>query len=102
MSPKLFTSVIVPAFAIGALVALVPGCSRSAAQQASPPPATVTVAPVEQKEIVEWSDFTGRTEPIQSVEIRPRVSGYIQEVRFQSGEMVKKGDVLFLIDPRWN
>jgi RND family efflux transporter MFP subunit len=60
------------------------------------------VAPVEQKEIVEWSEFTGRTEPVDSVEVRPRTSGYIQEVRFQSGQLVKKGDVLFVIDPRWN
>ena len=69
---------------------------------ASPATANVTVAPVEQKEIVEWSEFTGHTEPVDSVEIRPRVSGYIQEVRFQSGQLVKKGDVLFVIDPRWN
>jgi len=62
----------------------------------------VTVAPVEQKQIVEWSGFTGRTEPVESVEIRPRVSGYIQEVRFQSGQLVKKGDVLSVIDPRWH
>jgi len=39
---------------------------------------------------------------VESVEIRPRTSGYIQEVRFQSGQLVKKGDVLFVIDPRWN
>ena len=39
---------------------------------------------------------------MESVEIRPRISGYIQEVRFQSGQLVKKGDVLFVIDPRWN
>jgi len=39
---------------------------------------------------------------VQSVEVRPRVSGYIQEVRFQSGQLVKKGDVLFVIDPRWH
>jgi RND family efflux transporter MFP subunit len=62
----------------------------------------VTVAPVEEKELVEWDEFTGRTEPVESVEIRPRVSGYIQEVRFQSGQLVKKGDVLFVIDPRWH
>jgi RND family efflux transporter MFP subunit len=62
----------------------------------------VTVAPVEQREIVEWDEFTGRTEPVESVEVRPRVSGYIQEVRFQSGQLVKKGDVLFVIDPRWH
>jgi len=45
----------------------------------------VTVAPVEQREIVEWDEFTGRTEPVESVEVRPRVSGYIQKVQFQSG-----------------
>ena len=45
-------------------------------------------------------DSAGR--PVESVEIRPRVSGYIQEVRFQSGQLVKKGDVLFVIDPRWH
>lgn len=57
---------------------------------------------MEQKEIVEWDEFTGRTEPVESVEVRPRVSGYIQKVHFQSGQLVKKGDVLFVIDPRWH
>jgi RND family efflux transporter MFP subunit len=80
---------------------LATGCAPKTTQQGPPPP-SVTVAPVEQREIVEWSGFTGRTEPVESVEIRPRVSGYIQEVRFQSGQLVKKGDVLFVIDPRWN
>ena len=88
-------------FATGSVVALLTGCSKSMAQQ-QPPPPQVTVAPVEQKDIVEWSEFTGHSEPVDSVEIRPRVSGYIQEVRFQSGQLVKKGDVLFVIDPRWN
>ena len=59
-------------------------------------------APVEQKQIVEWSEFTGHTVPVDTVDIRPRVSGYIQKVEFQSGQLVKKGDVLFVIDPRWN
>jgi RND family efflux transporter MFP subunit len=86
----------------GAIAGLVAGCGHAAAQSQSRPPAAVTVAPVEQKEIVEWTEFTGRTEPVESVEIRPRTSGYIQEVRFQSGQLVKKGDVLFVIDPRWN
>src|SRR5437667_3157257 len=87
--------------AIASLLDLTTGCGRSAAQN-HPPPPSVTVAPVHQKEIVEWEEFTGRTEPVSSVEVRPRVSGYIQEVRFQSGQLVKKGDVLFLIDPRWH
>lgn len=67
-----------------------------------PPPPKVTVAPVEQKELVEWDEFTGRTEAVETVEVRPRVSGHIQEVRFQSGQLVKKDDVLFVIDRRWH
>ena len=80
---------------------LVTGCGRAAAQPQMPPP-QVTVAPVEEKEIVEWSEFTGRVEPVDAVDVQPRVSGYIQKVCFQSGQLVKKGDVLFVIDPRWN
>jgi RND family efflux transporter MFP subunit len=83
------------------VAALVTGCGHGAAQPQMPPP-NVTVAPVEEKNIVEWSEFTGRVEPVDSVDVRPRVSGYIQEIRFQSGQLVKKGDVLFVIDPRWN
>jgi RND family efflux transporter MFP subunit len=81
--------------------ALVTGCGHGAAQQQMPPP-HVTVAPVEQKNVVEWSEFTGRVVPVEAVDVRPRVSGYIQEVRFHSGQLVNKGDVLFVIDPRWN
>jgi len=80
---------------------LLTSCGRGAAEQQAPPP-QVTVAPVEQKDVVEWSDFTGRVQPVEAVDVRPRVSGYIQDIRFQSGQMVKKGDVLFVIDPRWN
>lgn len=89
----------VSALLIGA--SFVTGCDRKPQQSTFAPP-TVTVAPVDQQQIVEWSEFTGHTEPIDSVDIRPRVSGYIQKVKFQSGQLVKKGDVLFVIDPRWN
>jgi RND family efflux transporter MFP subunit len=64
------------------------------------PPAPVTLAPVEQKELVEWEEFTGRVEPVEMVDLKPRVSGYITEVHFQAGALVKKGDVLFTIDQR--
>src|SRR5277367_1695161 len=101
MKTKLFLSLSASTLAVGALAIFSSGRSHQVSHQ-GPPPAAVTVAPVEQKEIVEWSEFTGRTEPVDSVEIRPRTSGYIQEVRFQSGQMVKKGDLLFVIDPRWN
>src|SRR5579859_4214902 len=83
-----------------ALLVLVAGCRKSV--QTKPALPSVTVAPVEQREIVEHDEFTGRIEPVESVEIRPRVSGYIQEVKFQSGQLVKKGDLLFQIDPRWH
>jgi len=86
--------------ALSAIVVLT-GCARSQAQP-KPVPPTVTVAPVEQQEIVEWDEFTGRTAPVELVEVRPRISGHIQEVRFESGSLVKKGDVLVKIDPRWH
>lgn len=92
-------AVPVSVIAAGLLTACHPGAEQ---KQQGPPPAAVTIAPVEHKEIVEWDEFTGRIEPVETVEVRPRVSGYIQEVKFKSGEMVKKGDVLFLIDPRWH
>lgn len=99
--PKNVLRLAFPLIAIIVVSFIVTGCSGNSAPAAPPPPA-VTVAPVEQKDVVEWDEFTGRTEPVETVEVRPRVSGYIQEVRFQSGQLVKKGDVLFIIDPRWH
>jgi RND family efflux transporter MFP subunit len=101
MKPNLKHTLFVAIF-LGLAAGFSAGCSRAGAQPQTPPPPAVTVAPVEQKEIVEWSEFTGHTEPVDAVEVRPRVSGYIQEVKFHSGQLVKKGDVLFVIDPRWN
>ncbi|MEW6302860.1 MAG: efflux RND transporter periplasmic adaptor subunit [Verrucomicrobiota bacterium] len=103
MTQKLFVSITAGALALGA-VALSTGCTQTEAQsqQSAPPPPTVTVAPVEQRQIVEWDEFSGRTEAVEMVDVRPRVSGHIQEVRFQAGQLVKKGDVLFVIDPRWH
>ena len=90
-----------PALLVAGLSLGSTGCNRSAAQP-KPVPPSVTVASVEREEIVEWEEFTGRTEAVEAVEVRPRVSGYIQQVRFQSGQIVNKGDVLFVIDPRWH
>jgi hypothetical protein len=92
---------LMPAVALVALAAN--GCNRSAASapaQLPPPPVVVTT--VEQQELIEWDEFTGRTAPVEYVEVRPRVSGHIQEVRFQPGQLVNQGDVLFQIDPRWH
>ena len=89
--------------ALGAAPLFLVACGKSqngATAQGAPPPPTVTVAPVEERELVEYEEVVGRTEAVDRVEIRPRVSGYIQEIRFQSGQKVKKDDVLFVIDPR--
>jgi RND family efflux transporter MFP subunit len=67
---------------------------------AAPPLPAVTVAVVPEREITEWDEFTGRLEAVDQVEIRPRVSGYIKRVAFDEGKEVKKGEVLFQIDPR--
>jgi len=64
------------------------------------PPPGVTVSPPIQQEVQEWDEFTGRIDAAESVEIRPRVSGYIDKIHFKSGQMVKKGDLLVTIDPR--
>jgi RND family efflux transporter MFP subunit len=102
MISKLFLRSALSLAAVGTFsVVIGTGCSRGEAHPKMMPPA-VTVALVERQELVEWDEFTGRTEPIEMVEVRPRVSGHIQEVRFDSGKLVKKGDVLFVIDPRWH
>ena len=74
------------------------GCKKkSEPQQAALPVNVVTVI---EKEVNEWDEFTGRLDPVESVEIRPRVSGYITEIHFEAGAIVKKGDLLYVIDPR--
>src|SRR6201984_2941149 len=75
------------------------GCKQSTLAPAPPPP-PVTVATPIHKEIVEWDEYTGRTEAVESVQIRPRVSGYIDQITFRGGELVKPGHVLFVIDQR--
>src|SRR6266566_1251878 len=74
------------------------GCKRAAAPQQGPLPVNVVTAI--EKEVREWDEFTGRLDPVESVEIRPRVSGYITEIHFEAGAIVKKGDLLYVIDPR--
>jgi RND family efflux transporter MFP subunit len=101
MTHKPFLRPAVPLIVFSAALVALTACAPKIAPPPPSPPA-VTVAPVEQRSIVEWDEFTGRTEPVESVEVRPRVSGYIEEVRFQSGQLVKKGDVLFVVDPRWH
>jgi RND family efflux transporter MFP subunit len=81
-------------------VLLLGGCGKSGGGQSAPPPPQVTVAQVLQKNVTEWDEFTGRLQAVETVEIRPRVSGYIDKVAFTEGSQVKRGDLLFIIDPR--
>ena len=78
------------------------GGTHGAGGHGEMPAPVVSVMPVQQQEIVEWEEFTGRTAAIENVEVRPRVSGHIEAVKFQSGQLVRRGDVLFQIDPRWH
>lgn len=64
------------------------------------PPTPVTIQAAIEKEVVEWDEFSGRLEAVDNVDIRPRVSGTIEAVHFVEGAVVKKGDLLFTIDPR--
>jgi RND family efflux transporter MFP subunit len=73
---------------------------RSSKPPAPPQLQAVTVAQVPEREVTEWDEFTGRLEAVDQVEIRPRVSGYIKRVAFAEGREVRKGEVLFEIDPR--
>lgn len=81
-------------------VAVVAGCSGQAAENGMPPPPAVSVAPVLVKQISQWDDFSGRVEAVESVDLRPRVSGYIDRVNYEEGQEVRKGEVLFTIDSR--
>jgi RND family efflux transporter MFP subunit len=80
------------------------GCDQNqpqAAQTKTEPQAPIVrVANPVQREIVEWDEYTGRFDAVETVEVRARVSGYLNEVRFKDGQMVKEGDLLFLVDPR--
>ena len=96
---RALTSLAVPGALLAALVAL-SGC-RSDAQTAPQTPAPqVSVANALARDVTEWDEFTGRLEAVESVEVRPRVTGYIESVNFAEGSTVNKGDLLFVIDPR--
>jgi len=67
---------------------------------ALPPPPHVKIAQPLSQEVTEWDEYTGRIEAVSSVDIRARVSGYLEKVNFKAGAKVKKGDLLFEIDPK--
>ena len=76
------------------------GCGSQASTAGAMPPAEVSVAEVLAREVQPWDEFTGRVSAIESVELRPRVSGYVERVAFDEGQQVAKGDLLFVIDQR--
>ncbi len=90
--------------AFAALLGLLPSTGWVTASDAQapppPPPPTVTVAKPVVKDVVEHDDYTGRFNAVDFVEVRARVTGYLQKVNFQDGAFVKKGDILFVIDRR--
>ncbi len=88
-----------PPFATIAVCSWLAGCEKPAPPPAPPPP-PVTIARPVQKEVVDWDEYTGRTDAVDSVDIRPRVSGYIDNITFRAGDLVEQGDLLFVIDPR--
>jgi len=84
--------------AAGIALALHSGPAKSTA--GPPAGAPVSVAQVVQKPVTEWDEFSGRVQAVERVEIRPRVTGAIDSIHFDEGQMVKKGQLLFVIDPR--
>jgi RND family efflux transporter MFP subunit len=85
---------------IACVLLLIGGCGKSGGSAQSAPPPQVSVAQVLEQRVKDWDEFTGRLQAVETVEIRPRVSGYIDKVAFTEGSQVKRGDLLFVIDPR--
>ncbi len=84
----------------GGLVILSLSSCKKNTPAAATGPLPVNVITAVEKEVTEWDEFTGRIEAVESVEIRARVSGYLEAIKFKEGAMVKAGDPLFVIDPR--
>ena len=76
------------------------GCARAPGEAPAAAPLPVTVSYPVEREVTDYADYTARTAAVDSVELRARVSGYLEKVSFKEGSLVQKGDVLFEIDPR--
>lgn len=84
--------------AAGAIL-LAAGCNRATPTKGSKPVEVIVTTPIAD-EVTDYEDFTGRLDAFRTVEIRPHVSGYVQQAPFKEGDLVKQGDLLFEIDPR--
>src|SRR5262249_19096094 len=89
-----------PVLFLSAVPAAVGGCRGQPAQVAPPQPPAVPVSRPVQQEVTDYVDFTGRTDAVQALDVRARVTGYLVEMPFKEGSEVKKDDLLFKIDPR--
>jgi len=84
---------------LAAIVLALAGCGKAPQNAASKPP-TVTVAAPEERAVLEYEDLPGRVAAIENVEVKARVTGFLNKVHFQEGTEVNKGDLLYTIDPR--
>jgi membrane fusion protein, multidrug efflux system len=88
----------IPFLLLVGLIFWLHGCKGQEAT--TPPPPKVTISQPVARELIEWDEYTGRLEAVDFVEVRAQVSGYLQSIHFKDGGIVKKGDLLFIIDPR--
>ena len=89
---------LLPAAIVSAVI--LSGCDEKPQQQAALPPPPVTVAPPVTRTVTDWDEFTGRFEAVEEVQVRARVGGFVTNVEFKDGDMVRAGDLLYIIDPR--
>ena len=76
------------------------GCKRKAVETPPPKPPIIPVSRLVEREVADFADYTGRTDAVQSVSIRARVTGFLMKMPFEEGAEVQEGDLLFEIDPR--
>lgn len=88
------------AIVVVSLSTFVVGCGDSAQKPAAPPPPAVTIAKPIKRTVADFDEYVGRFVAVSSVEVRARVSGYLEGVHFKDGQTVKQGDLLFTIDKR--
>lgn len=88
-----------PLIATAAIALVLAGCGKSQAPQQPPPPQVSVAEPLRQS-VVDWDDFTGRFEAPERVDVRARAGGYLQTAHFREGQFVRKGQLLFTLDPR--
>jgi membrane fusion protein, multidrug efflux system len=100
MLVRFFRCVRTPVVVLAGLAPFLAGCGEGPKPQAAPPPPKVTVVKPIKRVIVDHDEYVGRFTAIDTVEVRARVSGYLDKVHFQDGQLVRQGDLLFTIDKR--